>query len=92
MASRLDRVKSLLSKHSSFKEKQKTISFKKHRERVKDWCTFYRRNWDIYAEEELGIELKFFQRIAIYLIGISDIFFFFCSRGNSKILLGLDEV
>lgn len=54
---------------------------------IRDWCTFYRRNWDIYATERLGINLKTFQRIVIYLIGVSDIFYFLCSRGNGKTFL-----
>ena len=48
---------------------------------IRDWCTFYRRNWDIYATERLQINLKTFQRVVIYLIGVSDIFYLMCSRG-----------
>ncbi|MEE1301972.1 MAG: hypothetical protein UHD64_04245 [Bacteroidales bacterium] len=53
-------------------------------ENVIQWCTFFRRNWHIYAEFILGIKLRPFQQIMIYLMGISDIFFAICSRGLSK--------
>lgn len=54
------------------------------KEQVKDHCTFYRRNWNIYAKHELGIKLFFFQEVAIYLCGVSDVFYMMCSRGLSK--------
>ena len=59
-------------------EKKKRI---KRKRQVRDWCTFYRRNWDIYAVERLQINLKMFQRLVIHLIGVSDIFYLMCSRG-----------
>ena len=49
-----------------------------------EWTTLFRRNWDIYAELVLGIKLKPFQREAIHLIGVSDVFFWRASRGTSK--------
>ena len=54
---------------------------------VRDWCTFYRRNWNIYAKYELGISLKPFQEIMIYLMGISNVFYMMCGRGLSKTFL-----
>ena len=39
------------------------------------WITFFRRNWHIYVEFVLGIKLRPFQQIMIYLMGISEIFF-----------------
>lgn len=48
------------------------------------WITFFRRNWHIYVEFILGIKLRPFQQIMIYLMGISEIFFAICSRGLSK--------
>ena len=53
-------------------------------ENVIEWITFFRRNWHIYAEMVLKINLKPFQKIMIYLMGISDTFFAICSRGLSK--------
>jgi len=85
---RLDRVNNILNSRREFENRQeKEVSYEEQRNRIKSWCTLYRRNWDIYAEEELGINLKWFQKVIIYLIGISDVFFFFCSRGNSKSFL-----
>ena len=65
---------------SSFKKPDK-----EKEENVIHWCTLFRRNWHIYAEFILGIKLRNFQKIMIYLIGISDIFFAICSRGLSKL-------
>lgn len=65
-----------------YSSNKKTNSEKE--ENVIHWCTFFRRNWHIYAEFILGIKLRPFQQIMIYLMGISDIFFAICSRGLSK--------
>lgn len=53
-------------------------------ENIIHWITFFRRNWHIYVEFILGIKLRPFQQIMIYLMGISEIFFAICSRGLSK--------
>lgn len=82
---KLDRIHNLLNNHNEFEAKQKKeVSNKEKVERLKDWTTFYRRNWDVYAEHELGLPLKWVQQIVIYLMGISDVFFLFCSRGWAK--------
>lgn len=61
--------------------------------RTKQWCTFYRRNLNLYASERLRIRLKPFQHIMLYLIGISDFFWTICSRGLGKsFLVGLAAV
>lgn len=49
-----------------------------------EWITLFRRNWHIYADMILGIKLKPFQQVMIYLMGASDVFFAICSRGLSK--------
>lgn len=54
-------------------------------ENVVEWTTLFRRNWDIYAELVLGVKLKPFQRSALHLIGISDVYFWRASRGTSRI-------
>ena len=54
-------------------------------ENVIHWTTLFRRNWHIYAEMILGIKLRPFQHIMLYLMGISEIFFGVCSRGLSKL-------
>lgn len=53
-------------------------------ERVIDWDTLYRYNWDIYAEFHLEISLKPYQRDAIHEIGVSDTFFWRAGRGGAK--------
>lgn len=50
-----------------------------------EWTTLFRRNWHIYVDYILGIELRPFQKVMIYLMGISDLFFAICSRGLSRI-------
>ena len=52
--------------------RQKVMSKEKLEEQVTDWCDFYRRNWDIYAEEELEMSLKEFQKYVIHEAGDSD--------------------
>lgn len=52
-----------------------------------EWITLFRRNWHIYADMVLGIKLRPFQQIIIYLMGVSDVFFAICSRGASKTFL-----
>lgn len=49
------------------------------------WTTLFRRNWHIYVDFILGIKLRPFQQIMIYLMGVSEIFFAICSRGLSKL-------
>ena len=54
------------------------------RNNVKKWCTFYRRNINLYASRHLKIKLHPFQHIMLYLMGVSQVFFAICSRGLSK--------
>ena len=51
---------------------------------VIEWTTFYRRNWELYAKEELGINLYDFQSYALHMMGVSEVFFEQCSRGLTK--------
>lgn len=48
------------------------------------YCTFYRRNINLYASRHLMIKLKPFQHIMLYLMGISQVYFAVCSRGSGK--------
>ena len=57
---------------------------KEAEENTIEWITLFRRNWHIYVDMVLGIKLKPFQQIMIYLMGVSDVFFAICSRGLSK--------
>ena len=61
-------------KRQRTKHKRK-LTKEERKKQVRDWCTFFRRNWDIYATERLGINLKMFQRLVIHLIGVSNIFY-----------------
>ena len=54
------------------------------KENVKKWCSFYRRNINLYASRHLRIKLHPFQHIMLYLMGVSQVFFAVCSRGLSK--------
>lgn len=56
----------------------------KKKENIKKYCSFYRRNINLYASRHLMIRLHPFQHIMLYLMGISQIFFAICSRGLSK--------
>lgn len=64
--------------------RQKKVDEATKRKRTKEWCTFYRRNLNIYVEERLRIKLRPFQHIMLYLMGISQTFWAICSRGLSK--------
>ena len=70
------------------KSRPKQITKEQLEEQVTDWCDFYRKNWDMYARYELGMtSLRPFQEYVLYEIGISNYFFFMCSRGSSKSFL-----
>ena len=77
----------ILKKRKKEKDKKKPLTAEERKEQVKKWTTFYRRNWNIYAKKELGINLKFFQEVILYLIGISQVFYLMCGRGLSKSFL-----
>lgn len=53
-------------------------------DKVIDWTSLYRSNWDIYAEFHLGIPLKPYQRVALHEIGASDVYFWRAGRGGAK--------
>jgi len=69
-------------------KRQRPISKEELDEQVIDWCDFYRKNWDIYARYELGMEsLHIFQLFMIYFMGICNYFFLMCGRGTGKSFL-----
>ena len=61
------------------------------RNNVKKWCTFYRRNINLYASRHLKIKLHPFQHIMLYLMGVSQVFFAICSRGLSKKIISIKK-
>lgn len=66
---------------------------KEKEDNIIEWITLFRRNWHIYVDMVLGIKLRPFQMIMIYLMGISDVFFAICSRGLSKtFIVGLGAI
>ena len=68
-------------------KRKRVLTPDERKRQIRNWCTFYRRNWNIYAKYELGISLKPFQEIMIYLMGISNVFYMMCGRGLSKTFL-----
>lgn len=70
-----------------------THKSKEKENNIIEWITLFRRNWHIYVDMVLGIKLRPFQMIMIYLMGISDVFFAICSRGLSKtFIVGLGAI
>lgn len=53
-------------------------------EKIIDWTTFYRRNIHRFIEHYFGIKLHFFQIIFIYMMNLSPLVTFICSRAVSK--------
>lgn len=56
----------------------------KREQKIIEWDTLFRYNWDIYAEFYLGISLKPYQRAALHEIGVSDSFFWRAGRNGAK--------
>lgn len=77
-------LEELIRQKRQRQQKKRTLTKDERKRQVRDWCTFYRRNWNIYARDRLGINLKPFQEIMLYLLGISNVFFMMCGRGQSK--------
>ena len=57
---------------------------KERRERIIDWCTFYRRNPHLFVQHYFGITLYPYQILWIYWMGLSDSFVSICSRAVGK--------
>lgn len=56
----------------------------KFREKVKLWASFYRENPHRFADDYLGVKLKTFQKILVYLCFKYPYFTFLASRGLGK--------
>jgi len=48
---------------------------------VNTWCSFYRANPHRFAKDYLGVELKIFQQILIFMMNISNYFMYIAARG-----------
>lgn len=66
------------------KNRPKKMDKNQKDKRTKQWCTFFRRNLNLYCVRRLRVKLKPFQHIQVYLMGISDFFWNICSRGSAK--------
>lgn len=77
----------LILERKKAKEKRvRPLTQEELEENIIDWCDFYRKNWDMYAQYELGMEaLHIFQLYILYLMGTSNYFFLMCGRGLGKI-------
>ena len=66
------------------KTEQEIINEKAQRllEGVAIWCSFYRANPHRFAEEYLGIHLKLFQQIILFMMNISTTFMSIAARGQ----------
>lgn len=57
------------------------------KENVKKWTAFYRRNYDLFVEEVLGIHLYDVQKTKVHMMGLSDTYFDISTRGAAKSFL-----
>ena len=51
---------------------------------VATWCSFYRANPHRFAKDYLGISLKLFQVILLYMMNVSNYFMYLAARGQGK--------
>lgn len=51
------------------------------------WCSYYRANPHRFAKDYLGIELKLFQKILLYMMNQCTYFMYLASRGQGKTFL-----
>lgn len=87
MSSLMDLIKRRKEKE---KLRKKSLTKEERESQIIDWCDFFRKNWDLYCTTDEGLGMKSlypFQKLVIYLMGVSQIFYFMCSRGLSKSFL-----
>lgn len=53
---------------------------------VKKWASFYRANPHRFAKDYMGIDLKVFQKILLYMMNICYYFCYIAARGHKRIL------
>lgn len=66
------------------KNRPKILNQREKDLQTKKWCTFYRRNVNLYASERLRVRLYPFQHVMLYLMSVSNVFMAICSRGLAK--------
>lgn len=60
---------------------------------IKKWTSYYRRNFDLFTEQVLGIKLYPVQKMKIHMMGISDNYFDISTRGSAKsFLVGIGAI
>jgi len=69
------------------KSNEKLTKSEKLMQGINKWASFYRARPDIFAEEYLGISLKPFQKILLYVMVHYNYTMFFASRGLGKSFL-----
>jgi hypothetical protein len=53
-------------------------------EGVATWCSFYRSNPHRFVKDYLGVSLKLFQAILLYMMNLSNYFMYLAARGQGK--------
>lgn len=51
---------------------------------VDAWASFYRANPQRFAEDYLGLHLRLFQKILLFMMNVSDFFCYIAARGQGK--------
>ena len=65
----------------------------RQKENVKKWTAYYRRNYDLFAEEVLGIKLYDIQKMKLHMMGVSDTYYDISTRGSAKsFLVGITAI
>ncbi|MCK9319238.1 hypothetical protein [Methanoculleus sp.] len=73
----------LYDKTASYnKANEKLTKSEKLMQGINEWVSFYRARPDIFAEDYLGITLKPFQKILLYVMIHYNYTMFFASRGK----------
>lgn len=54
---------------------------------IAKWCSFYRANPHRFAKDYLGLDLRIFQAILLYMMNLSNYFMYLAARGQGKTFL-----
>lgn len=53
-------------------------------QKVKKWITYYRRNWEQYAEDVLQMRLYPVQKYKIHMMSVADVYWDISTRGTAR--------
>lgn len=56
------------------------------------WCSFYRANPHRFARDYLGITLKLFQMILLYMMNASNYFMYLAARGQGELNIASSKI